>query len=93
MAMDITVSIDVDVTLLEEAFTEAFMEEYREMIAPFFDVKDHALHIADLVARGVIDEIEAPHRGVDQFVEGYGRIGDFVSRAVVGEVDADEIIA
>ena len=93
MAMDITVSIDVDVALREEAFTEAFMEGYRDLIAPFFDVKDHALHIADLVARGVIEEIEAPHRGVEQFVEGYGRIGDFVTRAVIGEVDADEFIA
>ncbi|EHH67586.1 hypothetical protein [Gluconobacter morbifer] len=89
---DIEASQTVCVILLKTAFSEAFMAEFREGFYPFFELSDHAKHIAQLVARGVVDEITA-HSGRDQFVEGYGPIGEFVAVAKVTDFFNDEVIS
>lgn len=88
---EVEVQITVPVTLREEAFTEKFMEEYRGSIAPFDTLGEHAEHIAWLVATGVIDPVYDPLVCGDQFVEGYGRIADFVIYAATSETVADTI--
>lgn len=89
---DIEVSQTVCVILLKPAFSEAFMSEFREGFYPFFELRDHAKHIGQLIARGVVDEITA-YSGRDQFVEGYGPIGEFVAVAKVTEGCTDEVIS
>lgn len=88
---EVEVQITVPVTLREEAFTEKFMEEYRGSIAPFDTLGEHAEHIAWLVATGVIDPVYDPLVGGDQFVEGYGRIANFVIYAATSETVIDTI--
>lgn len=87
--MKILVTSTINIELKEEAFTEQFMEDFRKSFFPFFDLEDHAKHIAQLLAREVIEEVEGKYRGVEQFVEGYGRIGDFVSKALVESSEQD----
>ena len=58
----------VEVTLDETKFTEEFMEEFRESFFPFFDIEDHAEHIAQLHARDVYQGMR------NEFVEGYAVI-------------------
>lgn len=89
---DIEVSQTVCVVLQEAAFSEAFMAEFRKSFYPFFELSDHAKHIAQLVGRGIVDEITA-HFGRDQFVEGYGPIGEFVAAAEVMDYSTDEVIS
>lgn len=90
--IDVEVSQTVTVILLKSAFSETFMAEFRDGFYPFFELRDHAKHIGQLIARGVVDEI-TPHSGRDQFVEGYGPIGEFVAVAKVTESYADEVIS
>lgn len=65
---DVEVIQHVRVTLDASKFDEAFMEEFRETFYPFDSLEDHASHIAQLQARGLI------HLGFNkrEFVEGYG---------------------
>lgn len=53
------------IELDESKFTEDFMAEFRESFYPFYDLADHAEHITQLYARGVIEG--------DEFIEGYGK--------------------
>lgn len=62
-----TYEIEID----ESKFTDEFMEEFRQHFFPFYDLEDHAEHIAQMQARGVIDIISSP-----EFVEGYGPSND-----------------
>lgn len=82
----------VSVTLKDTAFTEKFMEEYRASFSPFFELVEHAEHIAQLVGRGVMDEVTR-HTGAKQFIEGYGPIGDFVEKAEITETTVDEVMS
>lgn len=66
---DVEVTRTIRVTLDETKFTEEFMDEFRQLIFPAFDTRDHAEHLASLYARGDID-----YDG--DFVEGYGVIRD-----------------
>ncbi len=56
----------IAVELDETKFDEAFMEEYRESFYPYDTLEDHAEHLGQLYARGVVDGY-----GVE-FIEGYG---------------------
>jgi len=82
----------VSVKLRTEAFTEQFMGEYRASFSPFFELVEHAEHIAQLVGRGVMDEVTR-HTGGKQFIEGYGPIGAFVSEATITETTVDEVVS
>lgn len=61
----------VRVTLDESKFTPEFMQEFREGFYSFEDFHEHAEHIAQLVARGIVD-LSDP----DTFIEGYGEARD-----------------
>lgn len=53
------------VELDENKFTKDFMAEFRESFYPFYALEDHAEHITQLYARGVVEG--------DEFIEGYGK--------------------
>lgn len=78
----------VSVTLDETKFDETFMQEFRDSFYPFMDIEDHAKHIAQLHARGLID-IEG--RNPTDFVEGYGPANEMGLSAEVTETDIDVI--
>lgn len=61
----------VVVTVDETKFTLEFMEEFRASFFEFEDIDEHVEHLAQLYARGLIDGYP------DEFVEGYGLLGDF----------------
>ena len=87
--MLIHVTSPVTVELREEAFTEKFMEEFRDSFYPCFNTLEHAEHIAQLAARELISEVNGS-QGADQFVEGYGPIGQYVSKLTIGELEIEE---
>lgn len=64
----VIVEQQVEVELDEGKFDDAFMQEFREGFFPFDSLEEHAQHIAQLVARGVV---ELGWERAD-FIEGYG---------------------
>lgn len=88
---EVEVQCTVAVVLREEAFSEKFMGEFQKSFQPFDTLGEHAEHIAWLVATGVIDPVYDPSIGGEQFVEGYGRIADFVVRASNTDTDVSTI--
>lgn len=61
---EIYVTQTITVKLDDTKFTPEFMEEFRQFFYDFLTIEDHANHIAQLAARGMI---ETPC-----FIEGYG---------------------
>lgn len=55
----------VEVTLDETKFTEEWMADWRKSFYPFHTIQDHAQHLAQLCARGIVDPWTT-------FIEGYG---------------------
>lgn len=76
MKYNILVVQNVEIELNEEAFTEEFMEEFRDSFYSFWDKEEHAEHIAQLYARGVFGSKR-------DFVEGYGVISEFIKEIQV----------
>lgn len=67
----VIVEVDVKVTLDPTKFTDEFNAEFDHQITPYEgDLDEHAKHLAGLFAEGII------HGEPDEFVEGYGRLGD-----------------
>ncbi|WDA37827.1 hypothetical protein [Sphingobium sp. YC-XJ3] len=64
----VIVEQEVTVELDETKFDEAFMQEFRESFFSFDSLDEHAEHIAQLVARGLV---ELGWERAD-FIEGYG---------------------
>lgn len=83
----IEVNQTVHVTLKEEAFTPEFMKEFQELFYPFGSLLEHEMHIAQLVARGLMSDYITK----SDFVEGYGLIHEFVKSVKVESVDTDVI--
>ena len=85
----IIVEQEVTVELDETKFDEDFMQEFRDGFYPFFELRDHAEHIAQLQARGVVD--------ADQFsgcfIEGYGQTKLMGIKASSSVVDTQIIAA
>ena len=80
-----TITVDLD----ERKFTEEFMEEFRQSFYPFYEIEEHAEHIAQLQARGIVD-LEG--WGSDSvFVEGYGPVGEFGIKTKVGALDIYQV--
>lgn len=73
MKFNINVVQEVEVTLDESKFTPEFMDEFRASFFDFDTIEDHAKHIAQLYARGVVEG--------DDFIEGYGRPSEMGIRA------------
>jgi|GEM_PF-2851172 len=61
------VLFDIEIELDEKKFDEAFMAEFRESFYRFYEITDHVEHLAQLEARGLLED----------FTEGYGPIKDF----------------
>lgn len=78
----------IEVTIDETKLDEAFMTEFRESFYPFTTLGQHACHLAQLHARGVIDWVTAG----SPFVEGYGKLADFgvTLRKLDGDEDVEE---
>jgi len=69
MKKSIVVSQEIKVTIDESKFDEAFMEEFRQSFYHFTTIDDHLCHLAQLYARGLVDEFST-------FIEGYGPMAD-----------------
>jgi hypothetical protein len=83
-AFEIDVTQTIKVTLDTSKFTDAFMEEFRLNFFPFFTLADHAKHIAQLQARGIIDLTTG-----FEFVEGYGPADEMGIAAKVEYLNID----
>ena len=83
----VVVTQRVKVSLDADKFDAAFMAEFRESFFPYFDLEDHAKHLAQLVARGVYEL--SPYIPTE-FVEGYAEIGPMGISAKL--LDCDEEI-
>jgi hypothetical protein len=55
----------ITVTLDESKFDDTFMEEFRESFYQFDTLEEHAEHLAQLEARGLVNDYKP-------FIEGYG---------------------
>ena len=76
-----TVVFDIEIELDESKFDEAFLGEFRESFYNFQDIEDHVMHIAQLEARGLLQD----------FTEGYGPIADMGINARTIGWNVDEI--
>lgn len=74
----------VTVELDETKFDEAFLAEFRKHFYRFDDIEAHAEHIAQLEARGMIDDWKP-------FIEGYGPAEDMGIKATA-IVESIEIV-
>lgn len=83
---EIEVRQTVKVTLDESKFTPEFMQEFRASFFLFETVEEHAEHVAQLAARGIHDFSKYRR---DEFVEGYGPIGEFGIIAEVIEMEME----
>lgn len=80
---DLVVLHYVTVKVNKDKFTPEFMEEFRDSFYPFFTLKDHVNHLAQLYARGIVDEFT-------DFIEGYGDPKDFGIEFIDGDVAVDD---
>ena len=61
VVVTMTVSVEVD----ESKFTDEYMRIFREVFYDFDTIDDHIMHLAQLEARGLLD---------DENQEGYGKL-------------------
>lgn len=71
------VAVEIDDSIIDEKF----MSDFREYMYDFEELEDHAKHIAQMEARGLI--------GFDNFVEGYGDIRQRKISVKTGCVEID----
>lgn len=83
---EVDVTQRVKVTVDEDKFTPKFMEEFRESFYPFYELKQHVEHLAQLTARGGVDPI------VTTFIEGYGATKEMGIKVDDGEVVEIEVL-
>lgn len=82
VTFDVEITQFVRVTLDPAKFTPEFMAEFRQSFYQFNDIEQHAVHLAQLAARGVAEL--SPYLP-DEFVEGYGPIGEMgISAEITG---------
>lgn len=67
MKRTVEVVITVEVETDDSKFTKEWMDEWRGHFYDFHTVGDHAMHIAQLEARGLL---------YPEFTEGYGPLAD-----------------
>jgi hypothetical protein len=60
----IAVTQVIEVSLEEKHFDDRFMKGFRDKFFYIDDLEGHAMHLAQLYARGIVDNRE--------FIEGYG---------------------
>ena len=76
------VVFDVEITLDETKFDESFLSEFREGFYQFDDVKEHVEHLAQLEARGLLED----------FTEGYGPIKDMGIKGKTLDWEVEDVI-
>lgn len=81
----VAVTQTVEVKLDASKFDEAFMAEFRESFYNFDTIEEHAEHIAQLEARGLIGEWKP-------FIEGYGPAEDMGIAAQVVDTEIDMVL-
>lgn len=62
----------IEVEIDESKFDETFLREFRQMFHQFETLEDHMEHLAQLKARGFVDDWSPDKEGV--FIEGYGGV-------------------
>jgi hypothetical protein len=82
----IAVTQIVEVQLDASKFDAEFMEEFRESFFNFSSLMEHAEHIAQLHARGII---EGEHG--DEFIEGYGPAKEMGIHARTVSTETDNV--
>jgi|TARA_R100000093_G_scaffold41509_1_gene21662 hypothetical protein len=86
--VDVTQRIEVN--LDEAKFDEAFMAEFRDYFFSFDSIEEHAEHIAQLQARGIVSlEGYAPR----EFIEGYGLAKEMGISARVIDTEIEQVSA
>lgn len=70
---EVDVTQRVRVKLDPTKFTPEFMAEFRQSFFRLYEIDEHAEHLAQLAARGVVEL--SPYLP-KEFVEGYGPIGE-----------------
>lgn len=68
----VEVTSEVQVTLDESRFDAEFMKGFREAFYQFNSIEQHARHLAQMQARGLLDEPQLTNK----FIEGYGPAND-----------------
>lgn len=81
--VDVTQTVEVE--LDEAKFDETFMEEFRASFYQFDDIQEHAEHIGQLTARGIIEIGDYS----PEFIEGYGLSGVMGIKAKVTDTHID----
>lgn len=76
-----TVTVELD----ESKFDDAFMYKFRENFYRFHNIEEHAEHIAQLGARGLIGCYKP-------FIEGYGLAEDMGIKVRVTDIDVGAAI-
>jgi len=80
----VVVTQTIEVSVDESKFTEAWMAEFRESFFQFYTLGQHLCYLAQLYARGLVDDFG------EQFIEGYGPAADMGIK--FRKVDGDEEI-
>lgn len=87
---DVTVTQTVHVVLKPQAFTPEFTKEFSETIFHADRLTDHAEHIGQLIARGLVSEVsEYTKPEHSEFVDGYGPIKEFVHEALIKDRETE----
>lgn len=82
----VNVESEIQVTIDDSKFSPEFLANFRERFYPFSSLEQHACHLAQLQARGLIDE---PHV-TNKFIDGYGPANDMGIETVT--IDCEAII-
>jgi hypothetical protein len=81
----VAVTQTVEITLDEKKFDAAFMEEFRQSFYSYDTIEEHAEHLAQLHARGVVElDCYSP-----AFIEGYGNQRDMGIKARTIDTEMD----
>lgn len=83
---EVEVTQRVEVTLDASKFDAVFMQEFRDSFYGFDTIEEHAEHIAQLQARGLIDISWKSN----EFIEGYGPAEEMGLKAEVFETDISD---
>ncbi|MBY8333154.1 hypothetical protein [Qipengyuania pacifica] len=86
----VEVTQTIEVELDPAKFDDTFMEEFRASFFPFYTLEQHAEHIAQLQARGIID-LDGFLSDLE-FVEGYGPVRKMGLKARVTDSDTEVVL-
>lgn len=82
---EVLVTQKVKVTVDESKFTPEFIKEFQDNFYSFDGIPEHVEHLAQLGARGIVDDFTT-------FIEGYGPPKEMGIEVGEGEVEEIEIL-